>query len=278
MTTTAPPNERSTTATTPKRARLVRYGMWQLRDFLVERGIPILIIGSLLGYLTVAPMLPSLHRNLATLPPRLIEKWGGLEGARAVLMHDFNEKFLNSFLGAMVYVGALLAMNGIVANDRKQGYYRFLFTKPLAPWRYYGQAFLIHTVGFVAIVALLGTVYGLAVWPILSLRLLSVLALMFVMYGGITFLLSAAARWDWLSLVAVTVAATFFWELYRDSQAVLAKLVYILPPVHRTSEVYNALAKSETLPWPLIEWYAGYGIACFIGGLIVLRYRRLAIV
>lgn len=278
MTTMATPTEPSTTAPASRRARVVRYGVWQLRDFLVERGIPILIIGSLLGYLTVAPMLPSLHRNLATLPPRLIEKWGGPEGARAVLMHDFNEKFLVNFLGAMVYVGALLAMNGIVANDRKHAYYRFLFTKPLAPWRYYGQAFVIHTAGFVSIMALLGTVYGLAVWPILSLRLLSVLALMFVMYGGITFLLSAAARWDWLSLVAVTVAATFFWERYRDSQAVLAKLVYVLPPVHRTNEVYTALAKTDPLPWPLIEWYAGYGIVCFIGGLVVLRYRRLAIV
>ena len=62
------------------------------------------------------------------------------------------------------------------------------------------------------------------------------------------------------------------------SQAALAKLVYLLPPVHRTSEVYNALAKAEPLPWPLIEWYAAYGVACFIAGLVVLRYRRLAIV
>ena len=277
MTTMAAPGDRPTTVT-PPRARVVRYGVWQLRDFLVERGIPILIIGSLLGYLTAAPLLPSLHRNLATLPPRLIQKWGGMDGARAVLMHDFNEKFLISFLGAMVYVGALLAMNGIVANDRKQGYYRFLFTKPLAPWRYYGQAFLIHTVGFLAIMALLGAVYGALLWPVLSLRLLLVLGLMFLMYAGITFVLSAAARWDWLSLVAVTVAATFFWERYKDSPAVLAKLLYILPPVHRTGEVYSALAKTEALPWPLIEWYAGYGIACFVGGLIVLRYRRLAIV
>ncbi len=278
MTAPTAPGERLMTGAKPRRARVARYGLWQLRDFLVERGIPILLIGSLLGYLTVAPMLSSLHRNLAMLPPRLIQKWGGLQGATAMLMKDFNETFLRSFLGAMIFVGAVLAMNGIVANDRKQGYYRFLFTKPLAPWRYYGQAFLIHTVAFVGIMTLLGAAYGLLIWPILSLRLLLVLGLMFLMYAGITFVLSAAARWDWLSLVAVTVAATFFWERYQDSPAVLAKLIYVLPPVHRTNEVYNALAKAEALPWPLIEWYAGYGIACFIGGLVVLRYRRLAIV
>ena len=262
----------------PSRARIMRYGVWQMRDFLVERGLPIVIIGSLLGYLTLAPMLPALHRNIAMLPPKLVQKWGGIDGATAVLMKDFNELFLRSFLGGMVFVAAVLAMNGIVANDRKQGYYRFLFTKPLAPWRYYGQAFVIHAVGFVAITALLGVVYGALVWPILSVRLLLVLLLMFLMYGGITFVLSAAARWDWLSLVTVTVAASFLWDRYQDSPAALAKLVYLLPPVHRTSEVYNALAKSEPLPWPLIEWYAGYGALCFIAGLVVLRYRRLAIV
>jgi hypothetical protein len=263
---------------TPRRARVMRYGVWQLRDFLVERGIPIVIIGGLLGYLTLAPMVPALHRNIATLPPRLIQKWGGIEGATAMLMKDFNELFLRSFLGGMVFVAAVLAMNGIVANDRKQGYYRFLFTKPLAPWRYYGQAFVIHLVGFVATIALLGAVYGALVWPILSVRLLFVLAMMFLMYAGITFLLSAAARWDWLSLVTVTVAASFLWDKFQDSPAALAKLLYLLPPVHRTSEVYNALAKSAPLPWPLIQWYAAYGVICFIAGLVVLRYRRLAIV
>ena len=168
----------------PRRARIVRYGVWQLRDFLLDRGISLLIIGSLLGYLTLAPMLPALHRNLATLPPRLIEKWGGMQGATVMLMKDFNEMFLRNFLGGMVFVGALIAMNGIVANDRKQGFYRFLFTKPLAPWRYYGQAFLVHTMGFVVVISLLGAAYGVLIWPILSVRLLLVLALMFLMSAG----------------------------------------------------------------------------------------------
>lgn len=277
MTMPAPTSDRAH-ARVPRRAQLLRYGVWQLRDFLLDRGLSLVIIGTLLGYFTVAPMLPALHRNLAMLPPRLIAKWGGMQGATAMLMKDFNEMFLRNVLGGLVFVGAVIAMNGIVANDRKQGHYRFLFTKPLAPWRYYGQSFLINTLGFVAVMALLGTVYGLTVWPVLSVRLLLVIALMFLMYGGITFVLSAAARWDWLSLVTVTVLATFLWDRFKDSPNALRVLLYLLPPLHRTSEVYNALAKAEPLPWPLIQWYAAYGVACFVGGLIVLRYRRLAIV
>jgi hypothetical protein len=32
------------------------------------------------------------------------------------------------------------------------------------------------------------------------------------------------------------------------------------------------------IPWSILAWLAGYGAACFAAGLIVLRYRRLAIV
>ena len=260
------------------RSRVALYGLWQLRDFFVERGLPTFIISGLLGYLTAAPMLPALHRNIASLPPRLVAKWGGADAATAVLMQDFNTLFLRNFLGAVVFLGALLAMNGIVANDRKQGHYRFLFTKPVAPWFYYGQAFLIHWVGYLCIMALLALLYGFLIWPVLSVPLVAVLALMFLTYAGITFVLSAAARWDWLSLVTVTVAASFLWDRFKDSTSPAAALLYLLPPLHRTSDVYLALAKGEPVPWPLVEWFAGYGVACYLLGLIVLRYRRLAIV
>ena len=267
----APPSHRP-------RGRVALYGFWQLRDFFVERGLPLFIIAGLLGYLTAAPMLPALHRNIASLPPRLVAKWGGADAATAMLMKDFNTLFLRNFLGAVVFLGALLAMNGIVANDRKQGHYRFLFTKPVAPWRYYGQAFLVHWAGYLCVMALLALIYGFLVWPVLSIPLVGVLALMFLAYAGITFALSAAARWDWLSLVTVTVAASFFWDRFKDSTSPAAALLYLLPPLHRTSDVYLALAKGDPVPWPLVEWFAGYGVACYLLGLIVLRHRRLAIV
>ena len=260
------------------RGGMMLYGLWQLRDFFVERGLPTFIIAGLLGCLIAAQKLPTLHKNIAMLPPRLVAKWGGAEAARAVLMRDFNTIFLGDFLGAAVFLGALLAMNGIVANDRKQGHYRFLFTKPVAPWRYNGQAFLIHWAGYLGIMTLLALLYGFLIWPVLSVPLFVVLALMFLVYSGITFALSAAARWDWLSLVTVTVAAKFFWEHFKDSTSPVAALLYLLPPLHLTDDVYLALAKGDPVPWPLVEWFVGYGVACYLLGLVVLRYRRLAIV
>jgi len=185
-----------------------------------------------------------------------------------------------------VFVGALFAMNGIVANDRKQGFYRFLFAKPMTPARYYGQAFFVHWAGFVAVMIVLGLVYGALIWPVLSRPLLLVIALMFVAYSGIAFLLSAAARWDWMSLVAVTVGATFLWARFGESTHPLSRLLYLLPPLHLVDEVYASVSGAPVyasgaptvIPWSILAWLAGYGAACFAAGLVVLRYRRLAIV
>jgi hypothetical protein len=267
-----------TAITGARRGRVGTYGLWQFRDYLLDRGAPTMIVVILFGYLQVSPMLPGLQRNLDALPPKLIAKWGGVEAARAVLMHDFNEMFLRSFLGVVVFLGALFAMNGIVANDRKQGFYRFLFSKPISPSRYYGQAFVLHWLGFLAIAVTLAAIYGWFVFPILSVPLVQVLAFMFLMYAGIAFALSAAARWDWLSLVTITVAASYLWARYRESTSPLAKLLYLLPPLDRTAEVYVAVAKRQPIPWDLLQWFAVYGLVAYVLGLVVLRYRRLAIV
>jgi hypothetical protein len=261
-----------------ERAHVGRYGLWQLRDYVMDRGLPTLIVCVLFGYLTLAPLLLAHKHQMDTLPPRLIVRYGGIEGARVALMHDVNTMFLRTFLGVVVFLGALFAMNGIVADDRKKGYYRFLFSKPVSPSRYYGQCFLIHWAGFVTVACAMTLIYGAFATPIISLPLIYVLALMFVMYAGITFVLSATARWDWLSLVAMTVFATYMWGRFGESTGVAAKLLYLLPPLHRTSEIYEAVAKGVPLNWNLLAWFAGYGVACYVIGLVVLRYRRLAIV
>ncbi|MEO5815637.1 MAG: hypothetical protein ABIT20_10195 [Gemmatimonadaceae bacterium] len=259
-------------------SRVGRYALWQLADYLKDRGLPTLIVSLLGGYVTLIPMLVNYKHQLAILPQGLITRYGGIEGARVVLMHDVNEMFLANFLGVLVYLGAIFAINGIVADDRKKGYYRFLFSEPVSPRRYYGQAFLVHWLGFVIVVCLLALVYGALLLPLLTLPLVSVVALMYLMYAGMGFALSAVARWDWLSLVAATVFAQTMWSLYGASTSALARLLYLLPPVHRTREIYEALAKHTPLDTGLLIWYAGYGIVCYLIGLVVLRYRRLAIV
>ncbi len=258
--------------------RLGAYALWQARDYFVDRGTPTVLIGALFGYMVGGPMMASLHVRLAGMSPAALARAGGPDAARAVLVADLTSTFITMLLGNLVFLGALFATNGIVANDRKLGYYRFLCSKPLAPLRYYGQAFFVHWGGFLVMTSLLGLLYRALVGPILSMPLLVAAALMYLCYAGIAFALSAAARWDWLSLVAVTVASNFLWLRYAASTSAFTALLYLLPPIHRTNEVYAAVAGGTALPWALLAWYAVYGAIAFGIGLVVLRHRRLAII
>ena len=266
-----------TTHEAPRGARRGAYAFWQLRDYLVDRGLPTFLITLLFGYLAVAPVRAMMHQNATLVTPRMIARFGSAEAARAAVLHDTSAMLLRSMLGAIVFLGALFAMNGIIANDRKLGYYRFLFSKPMTPERYYGQAFGLHSLGWLLIMTLLVLLYGVVLAPVLTPDFLAGIGLVYLCYAGIGFLLSAAARWDWLSLVFVTVATTVLRDKYGSSPSGFVKLLDLLPPLHKTQEVYAAVADGVALPWHSLAWLGGYGAACFVAGLVVLRYRRLAI-
>ena len=261
-----------------RRARLGSYAWWQLRDYFTDRGVPTFIICALFGYLEVGPVHALLQQRLARVGPAMVTQYGSMDAARHAIVHHASALLLASLLGALVFLGALLATNGIVANDRKLGFYRFLFAKPVAPPRFYGQAFLLNWCGFLVVMSVLALIYGRVITPVLTPTFLAGLGLMFLCYGGIAFMLSAVARWDWLSLVTVTVLASWLWDRYGESDSPLATLLYLLPPLHRTTKVYDAIAGGVALPWHTVAWSAGYGAACYAIGLVVLRYRRLAII
>jgi hypothetical protein len=257
-------------------ARLGAYSLWQLRDYLLDRGVATFLITALTGYLGAMPIYAMLQQDFTR--PDLIAQYGSAAAARTAMAHDATTVFLSGTVGVIVFLGALLAMNGIVANDRKLGYYRFLFSKPMSPERYYGQAFAVHSAGWLFIVGMLAAVYGLFIHPLLSVALLGGLGLVYLCYAGIAFLLSATARWDWLSLVFVTVATTLLQQRFGTSSSPFAKLLYLLPPLSETTGVYTALADGAPLPWHSVAWLGGYGALCFLAALVVLRFRRLAII
>lgn len=273
-----PPQVARTEPSARTPARLGGYAPWQIRDYLMDRGTPTVLVGALFGYMVSGPMMGAMNMRLERLSPTALAQMGGYETVRASMVTELTSTALELLLGNLVFLGALFAMNGIVANDRKLGYYRFLFSKPLAPERYYGQAFVLHWAGFLGTITLLGLVYQALVGPVLTTRLYTAVAFLYLCYAGIAFALSAAARWDWLSLVAVTVASNYVWGRFGETRSALAGLLYLFPPIHRTGEVYSAVSKGTTLPWSLLAWFAAYGTASFVIGLLVLRVRRLAIV
>lgn len=256
-------------------ARLGRYSLWQVRDYALNRGLPTLIVGLLFGYLGVSTMLAQLNSR-GGVPEYLIRKHGTVEAARAVVQHNLSVGLVTSFIGLYVFFAALFAMNGIVSNDRKLGFYRFIFAKPVAPWAYYGGEFVVNALCFLVITVALLLLYGVIIEPVLTVSLLVAIAAAYLCYAGLGFALSALSRWDWLSLVAVAGAADVLWKLYGSSTSPLVALLRLLPPVHRIPEVYAAAAGGMALPWQSVFWLAGYGLVAFLAGLAILRHRRLA--
>jgi ABC-type multidrug transport system permease subunit len=239
-----------------RRARLSRYAPWMLRDYVSNQGPSTAIVVALIGFLAFREFVPS------------------------TAMHDMTDadagRFMRGLVGTFVFLGTFFATNGIVANDRKQGYYKFLFAKPVSPPWYYLLTFAMYGVGLAGIALVLLGVWALVVRPMFPVELFAVVLLMYVAYGGIGFLLSAAWRFDWLSLVTVIFVANVVWTMWGHSTSALHPLLYLLPPVHRADEVYALVANpGRRIPWHAVEWLGGYGAACLVAGLLVVRRRSL---
>ncbi|MFL5485408.1 MAG: hypothetical protein ACJ793_07200 [Gemmatimonadaceae bacterium] len=240
------------------RGRLAKYSVWQFRDFLLDRGIAIFIIGFLWGYALVAPLRGILAQPAG--PGRTSAAW----------------PFVLQVASAVVSLSVLIAVNGIVSTDRKSGYYRFLFSKPINAIAYYVQLFFVHMVGVIAIMLVLAILLR-TVFPAFSAaNFLLYTALIFVAMGGIGFFLSVATRYDWLTLAAVWLGSRLLRAIYGEKHDWRSKAVEVLPPVHKLDEVANTLIGQGTAVTSDVVWLFGYGALCFALGLLILRKGSLA--
>jgi hypothetical protein len=240
------------------RGRLGRYALWQFRDFVVERGIAILLIGLMLGYLLIEPLRRALGPAFST---------DASSAGRAVLL---------MVSSSIVSLAVLMAVNGIVSTDRKMGYYRFLFAKPVSPVAYYTQLFFVYMLGVIASMLVLS---GLLHWKVPSFSIIHFLlytAVVFVAMGGIGFFISVATRFDWVTLAVVWVGSRVLRDVYGAKPGLPSKLVQILPPVHKLNDLAADLIVNGTAVARDVVWLMGYGAVFFVLGLLLLRYGPLA--
>ena len=249
----------STDLSAPRRARLGRYAVWHLRDYLREKGIATVITVTLIGYLNQVPLTRA--REF---------------GVSATFADQLADQAFVASMRYLAFLGVLFATNGVVADDRRYGYFRLLFAKPVDVVEYYAQKFVIYGAGLLLIAAALLGVYAAVVEPFFPAMFLPTIALVYIALGGIGFLLSAAFRFDWLSLAAVIGASEVLWLLYRHGEGWQTSLLRLLPPVHLLDGVYQAVRAGRSLPMGDLTWLVGYGLACFVLGLVVIRWRPLA--
>jgi len=236
---------------------LARYSLWHVRDFAIDRGIAILLIGFLWGYAFILPLRSTMAQQMAN------------QGSPAWTL-------TLQIASAIVSVAVLIAVNGMVSTDRKTGYYRFLFSKPVNPILYYTQLFFVYMAGVVACMFVLSRILQTIVPTFSIVNYLLYTALIYVAMGGIGFFLSVATRYDWLSLAAVWLGARILRTTFGDKNDWRSKVVELLPPVHKLDEVANSLIGTGTANGNDVLWLLGYGTLFFVLGLVVLRKGSLA--
>jgi hypothetical protein len=184
--------------------------------------------------------------------------------------------FTVQIASAIVSVAVLIAVNGIVSTDRKMGYYRFLFSKPVNPILYYAQAFFVYMAGVMACMLVLSRILQTILPTFSIVNYLLYTALIYVAMGGIGFFLSVATRYDWLSLAAVWLGARILRTTWGPKNDWRSKAVELLPPVHKLDEVANSLIGTGTANGNDVLWLLGYGALFFALGLVILRRGSLA--
>ena len=239
------------------RGRLARYAGWQLRDFIIDRGFAVVLVGALLGYMAIEPM------RLALGPG-----WNHNPGFPLSTV-------LGSIVSPVVSLAVFIALNGMISNDRKMGYFRFLFAKPVRPLEYYAQLYAINFVGVLLTILLLTSLFRLLVGPVPFASVALYTLILYIALGGIGFFVSASTRHDWVVLAAIWVGSRILRRLYESAPDFRSKLVQVLPPVHKIDGVANSLFAGRPADQTDMLWLVAYGALFFVLGLIVINHRSM---
>ncbi len=236
------------------RDNLTRYAYWQFRDFIRERGIALLLVGGLLGFMLVAPVRAMMGDNIDEL------------NAKRILLLALPQ------IGP---ISAFIVFNGLISTDRKMGYYRFLFSKPVAIPAYYAQHFAVYFVGYMAVFAILFGVFAITVRPLNPLGALAYCALIYLSLGGIAFFISSLFRYDWPVLAGVFLSSLLANAVWADRTGWRMVVRDMLPPLDKLTPALSDLIGFGKLDMASAAWLLGYSALFFLAGLVVLWRRPI---
>ena len=63
-------------------SRVGAYAPWQLRDYLIDRGAPTMLVSALFGYIGIGAMLHGISAAIERMSPGQLAKYGGAAAAR----------------------------------------------------------------------------------------------------------------------------------------------------------------------------------------------------
>lgn len=221
----------------------------QLADHLVTRGAAMVVVGLVL----MLPLLSTMHLGGHATPDQLrVALAQGLKAGAPLL--------------------TLVATYGIIGADARQGFYRFLFSKPISPPAYYASAFVVAGISFVVAELVLTAVFAVLVAPAWNTHVLVDAVVDFVLLGGIVFAFSRFTRLDWLLAILVTAVAAFArWKYPPHDSTLGAVLNVIFPP----SGPKTYFPPGMPPDWGGLGWALGYAAVMLAIGLSAVRFLQL---
>jgi hypothetical protein len=224
---------------------VVRYLPRQLADQLLTRGAAMLVVG-------IVILLPFLLRV----------DGGALQGEQLRVLFVASIGNVTTFL-------TLIATYGIVGQDIRQGYYRFVLSKPLSPAAYYGAAFGVTLAGYLITLLVLTGVFAVVrgpVWP--GLTAFANWTIGFVLIGSLVFAFSRFTRLDWIFALLVFLLGDVARRRWPAGESVWgAVLNVLLPPAGQ-----SAFSTAGHPRWGHILWLLGYAAVMVALGLLAVRY------
>lgn len=249
---------------------LFRYARWHALDFAIERAVGLLFVAAVI----LVPIV---------LLARQVGQDGGVTTTTA-------QEVYSHLGGELGYFLVLLVAVGMVAEPRRSGTYRFVFSKPVSMPAYYAQQYVIWGLGMVAVDLLIAAVLTLALGPVAPWGLVSYHLLAYVLVGGLTFFFSTLFRHDWAGVVGLVVTADLllvYWNPPSNAQQVILAL---LPPMKALHSLQGPLLAGSGLrelgplagaagATPALSdavLVVGYGLLFLLAGLVILDRREFA--
>ena len=245
------------------RGRLTAYAGYQLRDYFTGRALPTLVVTGLVAWAVAAAR----GVTLSDLDPA-----GGIDA------RDRIQEAFELLLAVFAFVAGAAAAHGVVAHHRARGYDRLVLSRAISPVRYYTQGFIVAGIGAVVLGSVGAEIYAVAVHPVSLAGVAGYVALAWLLVGGLAFLLSTMTAF-YLPVLALVLAADLAVDHFAGPLSAAgvgpgaAAIQLVLPPAHVLVTLRAAFARGLFIDPRAIAWPAGFGVACIVAAMVLLRRR-----
>lgn len=240
---------------------LAAYARWQLRDSLPRLATPLVIFLAL-------GMLPLWA---------LARQSGGFAAMRAD--GEAQQMVLvayHSTLTLAMTLGAVLLASGVVALDRERQHFRFLFSNPVAPWKYYLQRFVVGAVMFALVMALIPLGFSALVTDVPVLPVITSSLMYALLYGSLATLCGALVNRDGILFIGIILIAGVLQQSKQMLPGWVGAVANSLPPIQVTGTVRGAWLAGRTADTGDLLLVGLYSLGMLAAALVLIRRAPLA--